>query len=206
VQVVDRLFTVDRLGWYRHALAMRLLVPDEIRCGDAVLDATAAAALQALRDAAIEALGGPLLEAFMPNFSVTAEWLDALDAPAGARSLAHLRTTIEAVDVTRAAPAEFAPDPESTVGTVLATELSATADLSVEATLPVFIPYRSSFPEVTDRLAAYRHALIELFGQTARSAKLVRLTQMAEPSHALDDRLWQLVGTIGESFGGLTPG
>jgi len=206
VQVVDRLFTVDRLGWYRHALAMRLLVPDEIRCGDPALDATAASALQALRDAAVETLGGPLLEAFMPNFTVTAEWLDALDAPAGARALAHLRTTIESINVVRSTPVEFEPESESTVGTIFAAELSATAGLSLDAMLPVLIPYRSSFPEIDERLAAYRHALIELFGQTARSAKLVRLTQMAEPCHALDDRLWQLVGTIGESFGGLTAG
>jgi hypothetical protein len=92
------------------------------------------------------------------------------------------------------------------VGTVAAADLSATAGLGLDATLPVFIPHRSSFPQVSERLAAYRFALIELFAQTARSAKLVRLTQMAEPCHALDDRLWHLVGTIGESFGGLAPG
>jgi len=206
VQVVDRLFTVDRLGWYRHALAMRLLVPDEIRCGDPTLDPPAGAALQALRDAAVETMGGPLLEAFMPNFSVTAEWLDTLDAPAGARSLAQLRRTIESIEAGRVCALELVPEPDCTVGGIAAGDLAATADLCLDAALPVFIPCRSIFPDVSERLAAYRRALIDLFGQTARSAKLVRLTQMAEPCHALDDRLWHLVGTIGESFGGLAPG
>jgi hypothetical protein len=26
---------------------------------------------------------------------------------------------------------------------------------------------------------------------------------MAQPNHTLDDRLWQLVGAVGEHFGGL---
>ncbi len=205
VQVVDRLFTVDRLGWYRHALAMRLLVPDEIRCGDDSLDAQAEPHVRALRDAAVATLGGPLLEAFMPNFGITPQWLDALDVPAGARALAELRQILESAGPDGALVSEAPLDPVSTVGTIAAAELSATCDASAEATLPLFIACRSTFPEVSDRLADYRRALLELFGQTARSPKLVRLTQMAEPCHALDDRLFHLAGTIGEAFGGLSP-
>lgn len=200
VQVADRLFTVDRLGWYRHALAMRLLLPDEVLCGDPGVDAAANEHLRALRDAAAETLGQPLLAAFMPNFSVTAEWLETLDAPATARSLAQLRHVIAPHGAPRATRIDLSPDRTAMVATIEAAELSATSDLSLDAILPVFIPYRSFFPELTARLSAYRRSLIDLFGQTASSAKLVRLTQMAEPCHALDDRLWQLVGAMTASF------
>jgi hypothetical protein len=203
VQVVDRLFTVDRLGWYRHTLAMRLLVPDEIVCGDSAIDAAAAAYLQTARDTAVETLGGPLLAAFMPNFSVTPEWLEALDAPATARSFAQLRSTLAATASARTGSIDLAPEPTTTVGTIDLDELTATSDLSLDAILPVFIPSRSLFPALTERLTGYRQSLIALFGATAHSARPVRLTQMAEPCHSLDDRLWQLVGAVGESFGGL---
>jgi hypothetical protein len=203
VQVVDRLFTVERLGWYRHALAMRLLLPDEIRCADAAANAAAALHLQAAHDAAIAALGGPLLEAFMPNFAITPEWLDSLDEPAGVRALAQLRSTLESDGGARSEPPAFVPDASSTVGMLTAADFASVRDGSFEATVPLFVAWQSTFPEVSRRLAEYRRTLLELFGQTAGSAKLVRLTQMTQPCHALDDSLFHLAGTVGEAFGGL---
>jgi hypothetical protein len=200
---VDRLFTVERLGWYRHALAMRLLVPDEIRCAGPALDATVALHLQSARDAAVAALGGPLLEAFMPNFAVTPQWLDSLDEPAGTRALAQLRLSLASSDVAHCAPAPFVPDDSSTVGVLTAADIAGAHDASFEALVPLFVAWQSIYPDVSRRLAEYRRTLLELFGQTAGSAKLVRLTQMTQPCHALDDSLFHLAGTVGEAFGGL---
>jgi len=202
VQVCDKLFTVDRLGWYRHALVMRLLIPDEVTCGDANADREAMESLRVLRRAAVETLGRPLLAAFMPNFSVTAEWLDTLDDPATAGAVATLRAVIG--DRTNdAAPRADLGDGSSTHGAIARSELGAAPTSTIEAFLPLLIAHIGTSDAVTERLTAYRSTLIELFGQTARSAEAVRLTQMAQPNHILDDRLWQLVGVVSECFGGL---
>lgn len=202
VQVVDKLFTVDRLGWYRHFFAMRLLVPDEISCGDAIADVEAMRHLVALRAAAVETLGRPLLAAFMPNFVVTQEWLDSLDSPAAARAIAGLRDAIVPfVDDDATKP--LAGDLATTTGIVARHELSSQPASTVESLLPIFIGTQANDPMLSDRLSAYRKALVEVFGQTAQSAEAVRLTTMSQANHALDDRLWQLVGVVGESLGGL---
>jgi hypothetical protein len=202
VQVCDKLFTVDRLGWHRHALTMRLLIPDEVSCGDATADRAIAEHLRVLRASALESLGRPLLAAFMPNFTVTPEWLDALDDPAATRALAALREIFGAHAID---PAEalVAGDQAWTEGVINRAELDGTPPTSCEALLPLLIANRSPLAAVTEKLTAYRRALIELFGQTAGSAETVRLSHMAQPNHILDDRLWQLVGAVGEGFGGL---
>jgi hypothetical protein len=202
VQVSDKLFTVDRLGWYRHAFAMRLLAPDEISCGDSEADREIAQHLRALRNATAETLGRPLLAAFMPNFSVTPEWLDTLDDPAAARALASVRDLVVRHATNEPDPCET-DDPDWTHGDVLRSHLTIAPLASVEAALPLLIANVSRFAAVTEKLTDYRRALIELFGQTAESVETVRLKQMAQPNHTLDDRLWQLVGTVGECFGGL---
>ena len=201
IQVVDKLFTVDRLGWYRHALAMRLLIPDEVTCGDPLGDIESMRHLHALRAAAVETLGRPLLAAFMPNFTVSAEWLGTIDSPAAARALAGLRDAVTPYVEDDVAPR--ADNPALTVGAIGRYELLGASAASVEALLPVLIPTASPNATLAARLGDYRRMLIAVFGQTARSSETVRLNQMAQPNHALDDRLWQLVGAVGEAFDGL---
>lgn len=202
VQVCDKLFTVDRLGWHRHALTMRLLIPDEVTCGDATADREIAEQLRVLRASALESLGRPLLAAFMPNFTVTPEWLDALDDPAATRALAALREIFSTYASDRVA-GPITSDTAWTEGEVSRAELDDTPPTSCEALLPLLIANVSPLAAVTEKLTAYRRALVELFGQTAGSAETVRLSHMAQPNHILDDRLWQLVGAVGEGFGGL---
>jgi hypothetical protein len=204
VQLADKLFTVDRLGWYRHAFAMRLLVPDDISLADPEAEREARRHLRELRASAVETLGRPLLAAFMPSFVVTPEWLDSLDLPAAARALAGLRDAI----LPHLDDAPLDPDPAfglaSSVGVVeRATFLAAPAG-SVEALLPAFIATMSADEPLAARLSEYRRVLLELFGQTAQSAEAVRLKQMAQPNHVLDDRLWHLVGAVQAAFGKLT--
>ncbi len=203
VQVVDKLFTIDRLGWYRHSLAMRLLIPDEIACDDMLASVEAMRHLQALRAAAVESLGKPLLAACMPGFSITSEWLETLESSREARAIAGLREAL----------LPFADDDEdsietpsgdalSTNGTIARRELLPESATSVEAFLPLLIPTTARDAALGLRLAEYRRLLIELFAQTARAGEPVRLHQMAQPNHSLDDRLWQLVGAAAEAFGG----
>jgi hypothetical protein len=202
VQVVDKLFAIDRLGWYRHVFAMRLLVPDAVVCGDSQTDVEALRHLHALRAASIETLGRPLLAAFMPNFTVTSDWLDSLDKPAAARALAGLR---ESLLPFAGADAVAADECESawTIASIQKSEIERVPATSVEALLPLFIPYTSSIPELTEKLAAYRSTLIDIFGSTTQPAEAVRIHQMSEPNHALDDRLRQLSDAVSEAFGGL---
>jgi hypothetical protein len=202
VQVCDKLFTIDRLGWYRHAFAMRLLVPDHITCGESTVDATAARHLQTLRTATTETLGRPLVAAFMPNFAVTPEWLDSLDDAAIALPLSSLRETI-APHATQTPFAFETVGDTWTQGAISRSDLEDAPAGSVESLLPLLVANVSKFDAVTEELTAYRKALVELFSQTARSVEAVRLKQMAQPNHVLDDRLWRLVGAIGECFGGL---
>lgn len=201
IQVVDKLFTVGRLGWYRHALAMRLLIPDAVSCGDELGDMEAMRHLHALRAAAVETLGRPLLAAFMPNFAVSTEWLATIDSPIAARALAGLRDAL--TPYVEDEVVIGAIDPAWTVGAVERRELLGASATSVEALLPVLIPTQSANDRLSERLAEYRRMLIDVFGQTSRSAETVRVNQMAQPNHALDDRLWQLVGAVGEAFDGL---
>jgi hypothetical protein len=203
VQIVDKLFTVDRLGWYRHALVMRLLVPDEIGCADATAELEATRHLRDLRAASVETLGKPLLAAFMPNFTVSAEWLDSLDRPAAAKALAGLRDTILPHLEDGLSIAEGEREPGWTVGIVERSTFLAAPAGSVEALLPVFVAGIAADTQLTERLTEYRETLLELFAQTAQSADAVRLNAMAQPNHSLDDRLWQLVGTVQTTSVGL---
>ncbi len=203
VQLVDKLFTVDRLGWYRHAFAMRLLVPDAIALPDPHAERAAKRHLRDLRAAAVETLGRPLLAAFMPSFVVTPEWLDSLDLPAAARALAGLREAI--LPHLGDAPYELRTlrEPAHSIGIIERAIFLAAPAGSVEALLPAFIPTLAADDSLTGCLSEYRRTLLELFGQTAQSAEAVRLKQMAQPNHALDDRLWQLVGAVQAAFGEL---
>ena len=201
--VVDKLFTVERLGWYRHVLAMRLLVPDIVSCGDAPTDLEAMRHLHALRAASVETLGRPLLAAFMPSFAITPEWLASIDSVPAARALAGVRDAI-APFVTDLGPPLVANDGATwSIGRVDRHEFEIAPASSIEALLPLLIANVSAHPLITERLSDYRRTLIDVFSQTAQSAEAVRLGAMAQPNHSLDDRLWQLVGTVGEAFGGL---
>jgi hypothetical protein len=202
VQVCDKLFTVDRLGWYRHTLAMRLLLADEVSCGEPQVDREIIPHLRALRTSALETLGRPLLAAFMPSFYVTPEWLDSLDDPVAARAVAALREAIQAHAVDDRS-LEGSGDSGWSEGEITRGELMETPATSLEAFLPLLIANVSPLEALTNRLTAYRRALVDLFGQTAGSVEAVRLSQMTQPNHVLDDRLWQLVGAVGECLGGL---
>jgi hypothetical protein len=200
VQVCDRLFTVERLGWYRHAFAMRLLLPDAIVCGEAAVDRDIADDLRLLAESATETLGHPMLTAFMPSFSVTSEWLESLDNAVAAKSLSHLRATLMQRAPARTFGEHQSSDVRCTAGTILIDELMSVPVGSAEALLPLLIANVSPLNAVTEKLTAYRAALTELFGQTAGSAEPVRLSQMALPNHTLDDRLWHLVGVVSDEF------
>ncbi len=202
VQVVDKLFTIDRLGWYRHSLAMRLLIPDDIACDDMLASVEAMRHLQALRAAAVESLGKPLLAACMPGFSISSEWLATLESSREARAIAGLREALLPYADDGERPIET-PLGEAlqTVGTIARRELLPENATSVEAFLPLLIPSTAHDAALGLRLAEYRRLLVELFAQTARASEAVRMHQMAQPNHSLDDRLWQLVGAAAEAFG-----
>lgn len=199
VGVVDRLFTVDRLGWYRHVLAMRLLIPDEIACGDGDAQREADRRLQTLRAATIETLGRPLLAAYMPTFCVTQEWLETIDSPALARGLAGLRDAIVPfADDGAALGAHDVPE-DASIGVLRRAELVGPATASADAFLPVLVASQCANARLTEALVAYRADLMDVFAQTARSSDEVRLGRMSEPSVVLDDRLWQLAGAVESS-------
>jgi hypothetical protein len=201
VHVVDKLFTIDRLGWYRHVFAMRLLLPDAIDCADDVGTSEGMRLLDVVRTSTSETLGRPLLAAFMPNFAVSAEWLETIDTPALARALGDLRGAI--VPFAGAPRASRALDRVSCVGTISRADVDGDNVTCVDAFVATLIPSCAADPLLAAHLDAYRSALADVFSQTSRSAEAVRLGRMCEPNHALDDRLWQLVGTVGASFDAL---
>ncbi len=203
VQIVDKLFTVDRLGWYRHVLAMRLLVPDTIEFSDVEASAAAMTHLQMLRAAAIGALGRPLLAACMPSFVVTAEWLETVDSPDVARAIAELRREIAPFVSDEMLAGAPPMRNTSAVGSLIRRELQGDAAASSDAFIATLVPHVTADPLLSDRLRVYRDALCDVFAQTARTTELVRLGRMSEPNHVLDDHLWQLAGVVGKTLGGL---
>jgi len=200
-QVTTRLFAIDRLGWFRHALAIRLLLADEIACGDPAVERDAIRHLHAVRTAATEALGRPLLAASMPNFAVSAAWLESIETPATARALAGLRKAIEtsATDDRPPAPRE----PRRSLGAIGRSELAAAPAGSVDALLPLLVTTEFASDDVTTAARAYRHEALDAFAQVADASEAVRLNAMARANRALDDRLSVLVRTIGEAHDGL---
>jgi len=200
-QVTTRLFAIDRLGWFRHALAIRLLLADDIACGDQAVQRDAIRHLHAVRLAANEALGRPLLAASMPNFAVSAAWLESIETPATARALAGLRNAIEtsATDDPPPAPSE----PRRSLGTIGRSELAAAPAGSVDALLPLLVTTEFASDDVTAAARAYRQEALDAFAQVADASEAVRLNAMARANRALDDRLSVLVRAIGEAHDGL---
>jgi len=202
VGLVDTLFTIEGLGCYRHLLAVRLLVADTIATGAAADDIVANQHLRTLRNALAQALGRPLLDACIPGFAVTRDWLDERDELRAAQALAALRTTLAAhADDCDVQAAEALP--RRTVGRVTRRALAAMTEGALDAMLPALIPCTSTVPAVTAALGAYRAALAHAFERFAGVPDAGRIEAMTQPDHALDDRLWQLAGAVGESFGGL---
>ncbi len=197
-QLTDKLFAIDRLGWYRHALTMRLLIADQIVCRQPDITTEATRRLGILRSATSETLGAPLLAAFMPNFAVTPEWLDTIDDLATAKALAGVVEAIAPyLEDTCTFPVTGATD---TTGPISRAEFASAPSGSVEALLPLLIPTSSRYPKLSDGLRAYRETLLELFGQAAASAGTVRLRQMSVPNPLLDDRLRLLSGALRDSL------
>lgn len=201
VRVVDKLFTVDRLGWYRHVLALRLLVPDELDTGNEAATSAAKAELLTLRGAAARTFGGPLLAACMPGFAVTREWLSELDDLDIVRSLAGIRDAVASFAGDDDGVPALALRPDRTVGFVSHSRLLE-GSASSESALTALVPCWSSFEVLSSALLGYRAALSDAFAQTADAAEAVRMGAMTQPSHLLDDRLWQLVGAVGETYDG----
>jgi hypothetical protein len=181
---------------------MRLLLPDELVLLDTSGADEAARRLRALKMAATEALGTPLLAALMPNFSVDAEWLQSIETSALARSAGDLRDFIR--PYLDDSPVETTTlEPHVNLGAVRAAELNAASPASVEAFLPLLIPAGPPGEGVGRYLSDYRAALIELFGQTAQASLAVRTTRMTAANPALDDRLSALAGAVAQAYGQL---
>jgi hypothetical protein len=137
----------------------------------------------------------------MPAFAVTPEWLDSLGD----------RTTGQTYEAFRTAAAEHLEDhsesgdfAEDVTRTPLQdARLVEGRPQSLEAQLALLIPTVSLNSALTDSLTAYRTDLVDLFEQMSPAADAVRIKTMSQPNHLLDERLWQLTGTVGEIFGPL---
>ncbi len=204
VSLAEKLFAVDRLGWYRHALAMRLLLPDEIVVAEPSRADLLNRQLRALKIAATEALGTPMLSALMPNFSVDAEWLHAIEPPHLARAAAALREGLRPHVTECARPILDRRNPRLSLAALTRAEFDLVATSSVDAFLPLLLPADNDGGEVGQRLCEYRARLLELFGQTAQTPLGVRLSRLVLPNPALDDGLAALVAAIRGAFAHLS--
>jgi hypothetical protein len=198
IAVVDKLFTVDRLGWYRHTLALRLLLADALAL-DGEISTEANRRLEAVRSIAADALNAPLLSAFMPQFGIDAAWLDSIEPPSLGKAVSILRKCIE--PYVRETAATIDGEEAMLQGTILRHEWDAAPATSLDAFLPLLIPQRALDRNVAQRLLEYRAALIELFSQMAQTSRTVRLKQMTTANHVLDERLWNLAGALQDAFG-----
>jgi hypothetical protein len=200
IAVVDKLFTVDRLGWYRHSLALRLLLADSLAFdADADTVAEANRRLETVRTTAADALNAPLLSAFMPQFTIDAAWLDAIEPPSLGKALSALRKCIDPHLCER--PVAATECDAMLCGAISRHEWNAAPAASLDAFLPLFIPHEATDRNVAHRVQEYRHALLELFGQMAQTSKTVRLKQMTSANHVLDERLWNLAGALQDAYG-----
>lgn len=197
-QLIDRLFSVERLGWYRHTLTMRLLLPDRIVCANAGVSAEATRRLASLRSATAATLGAPLLAAFMPNFTVTPDWLQSFEDLATAKAVAAL-VEIIAPEVEGVCDENSAMI-EETSGVINACEFHRAPAASVDALLPLLMPSSSKCTALSETLASYRRDLLELFAQAATSGEPVRFKQMSQPIPLLDDRLRALSEALRKSL------
>ncbi len=197
ISVVDKLFTIDRFGWYRHSLAMRLLLADSL-----ALDGDAAEAnrrLDSVRTIAADALNAPLLSAFMPQFAIDAAWLDAIEPPSLGKAVAALRNSIEPYPCEE--PIAVTDFDAMLGGTISRHEWNAAPATSIDAFLPLLIPHSALDRNVAHRMQEYRRGLLELFGQVAQTSRTVRLKQMTSANHVLDERLWNLAGAFQDACG-----
>jgi hypothetical protein len=199
IAMTDKLFTVERLGWYRHSLAARLLVADAVSLSDAGASLEANAQLETLRSCASEALGAPLLSVFMPHFTVDKAWLASLEPASLHSAIAGLRATL--VPYLEERSTLETTDTAFLSGTIARDEWDLVPVSSVEAFLALLIPQRAADANVSQRVGEYRAALIELFGQTAQSSSTVRLKAMTTANHVLDERLWNLAGALQDACG-----
>lgn len=200
ISVVDKLFTVDRLGWYRHALAMRLLLASEIVISDQAAIAEINRRLDDLRSAATDALNAPLLSAFMPHFSIDVAWLESIEPPSLTDAVARLRQSLG--PHVAAAPILHETGVEAMLsGAILFEEWSAVHPTNIDAFIPLLIPHHAADPAVTQRVGEYRCTLLDLFGQMAHASAAVRFKQMTSANHLLDERLWNLAGAFQDAYG-----
>jgi hypothetical protein len=177
-----------------------LLLPDEVAGVEANDSAALNDCLKDLRSEATSSLGVPLLGALMPNFAVTQDWLDSLGDDTTQQRLQAFRATAE--------HSEAAPESPAAAEHVSRTPLRDARLIdnrpqSLEAALALLIPNLAANSLLTEALTAYRNDLVDLFEQMSSATETVRLKAMSQPNHLLDERLWQLTGTVGELFGPL---
>jgi hypothetical protein len=200
IAVVDKLFTIDRLGWYRHVLAMRLLLPDEILLSETERSTEATIHLASLRTAAADALNAPLLAVYMPHFTIDGEWLRSIETPAMSSAVSGLREllnrTIANVEI---------PEVSELSGTIARDEWLRWGCGGLDAFLALLLPNRARQVSVAQRLSDYRSALLELFGQMEQAPPAVRMNHMTQANHLLDDRLWNLAGAFQDAWGTNAP-
>ncbi len=194
ISVADKLFTVDRLGWFRHTLAMRLLLPGEIVVSDVRAAAEMNRHLEDLRTAATDALNAPLLSAFMPGFAIDAAWLETLEPPALIDSAARLRSLLQ--PHLGANSSEDVAVDAMLSGAIEPSELTSAHPTNLDNFIALLVPQRATDPALRQRLREYRSALLDLFGQMAYASATIRLKQMTSANHLLDERLWNLVGAF----------
>ncbi len=199
----EKLLSIDRLGWYRHTLAMRLLLPDEVVLADDNARDAAGRQLRALKIAATEALGTPLLAALMPSFTLDEEWLRSIETPALARAAATLRETLREHAGDGDADVPSAPSERLSTGTLRRAEVERAERGGLDAFLAALIPCEGATPEIAGTLSDYKAALVELFGQTAQASATVRITRLATPNPVLDERLSAVAREIDRAFGRL---
>jgi hypothetical protein len=174
LSVIDKLFTIEKLGWYRHAFVVRLLVADDLVARAPVV-AAIAEAFADFRSGASEALGGPLLESYVPGFVVDAPWLERLSGYA-------------VLDARRRLAEAWSQTFEGDLGTTI--ESSAAALIATDA----------SDPRLIDALRDYKASTFDAFERVAGAPDAVRFGTMTEPNVVLDDRLWKLASALFDSL------
>ncbi len=197
--LVERLLAADRLGKHRHALAARLLLPDDLIAGEDAAAGGARAHLTDIKAAAVVALGEPLLASLMPDFTPSAAWLATIETP----SLASALTAFEATLPALVAAIDVRPASDTVaVSSVLArSDFEAIPAANIDARLALLIPWRTAHAHLSERLGAYRRTLVENFAHVARHPAASRLKQRSQTHDPLDEQLWSLVGALQEAFG-----
>jgi hypothetical protein len=171
---VDKLFSVENLGWYRHTFATRFLMANGL-AGEEHSIAPLAAAFASFRHAVSETLGETLIASYLPGFAIDESWAERLDSPSARQARE---------DLTVAWPRD------------------ADIDLggSVDATVAALIACDTEDARLARALGDYRADAFEAFERVASAIPEVRFETMMQTNLHLDDRLWSIAGALYESL------